>query len=241
MKALILAAGRGKRINGLSGLHNKCLLRVNNKPLIEYSLDYARLHKFSGIVIVVGYKGKDIIKKYRNNYKGMPIDYVWQKKQKGIVDAIECAENALIGEDFMLMLGDEILLGAKHKAMIKKFKKEKLFAICGVIIVEDKNLIKNTYSVVQDKNHRIKNMIEKPQHLPNNIMGTGICLFKNAILSYINKTPINPIRKQKDMVDLIMCAINDNKLVKSISIGEKFFNINFEENFKEAKEYLGNI
>ncbi|MBM3301924.1 MAG: NTP transferase domain-containing protein, partial [Deltaproteobacteria bacterium] len=41
MKALILAGGRGKRMEELSETENKCMLRIHGKPLIQYSLDNA--------------------------------------------------------------------------------------------------------------------------------------------------------------------------------------------------------
>jgi len=39
--ALILAAGGGKRLNDHCGGHHKCMLRMFDKPLVQYSLDNA--------------------------------------------------------------------------------------------------------------------------------------------------------------------------------------------------------
>ena len=54
MKALILAAGRGRRLGSQSGEHNKCMLPMFGRPLIEYSLENAVRAGADEIVIVVG-------------------------------------------------------------------------------------------------------------------------------------------------------------------------------------------
>jgi len=148
MKALILAGGRGKRLKEVSDDKNKCMVEVQGKPLIQYSLDWASKTDISEIVIVVGYMAEQIMNAYGNEYNGKPIKYVIQKEQKGLIHAIECAEQAINKEDFMLMLGDELMMRPKHSEMIKKYHDEDVFASCGVVNVGDKNLIKKTYSII---------------------------------------------------------------------------------------------
>jgi dTDP-glucose pyrophosphorylase len=142
MKALILAAGRGKRMDDLCEKNNKCLIKVAGKPLIEYSLECAIKIGFSEILIIVGHQAEKIINAYGNTYKGHPIKYVFQAEQKGLVHAIACAKKEINEEDFMLMLGDELMINPKHKEMIEKYQKENIFSICGILSVDDKNLIK---------------------------------------------------------------------------------------------------
>lgn len=245
MKTLILAGGKGKRIEKISVNKNKCLIEVekmHSKPLIEYSLDYAvALPDISEIVIVVGYKAEDITNRYGNVYNGKPIKYVLQPKLRGLVNAIECAEKSINGENFMLMLGDELMIGPRHIEMIKKFNKENLFGICGVLPVGDKNLVKKTYNIVQKEDGVILRLVEKPSTPVNNIMGTGNCIFKNEIFDYIKETPINQERGEKELVDLIQHAIDSGHVFKSFDICDKYFNINCEEDFIEAKFFLKNL
>lgn len=62
LKALILAGGRGSRVNEISEERNKCMIPLQGKPLIEYNLlRLAGLDVIDEIVIVVGYKAEDII------------------------------------------------------------------------------------------------------------------------------------------------------------------------------------
>ena len=93
MKALILAAGRGKRLNPITESTNKCLLELKGKPVIEYNLDRAAdIEDVNEIVIVVGNRAEDIINKYGTIYRGKRIRYVLQKERGGLVHAIECSK-----------------------------------------------------------------------------------------------------------------------------------------------------
>lgn len=245
MKALILAGGRGKRLGELSQDRNKCMIKMMGKPLITYSLDCVVANNVSEIVIVVGYKKEEIIDVFGNKYRGKPIKYVIQKEQRGLVHAMECAREAIGKEDFMLLLGDELMVAPKHTEMIDKYKNEKLFAVCGVLRVADENLIKKTYAI-QEKDGKITDLIEKPEIekikdsglMMRNIMGTGNCIFSHEIFDYIPKTPINQKRGEKELPDLIKCAINDGKIVKSALICDKYFNVNINEEIKEADSYF---
>jgi dTDP-glucose pyrophosphorylase len=242
MKALILAAGRGKRLGKMSEGVNKCFLKVNDKPLIEYSLEHASvLEEISEIVIVVGYRAEDIINLYGNRYKGKKIRYVIQWEQKGLVDAIEWAAESLEGEDFMLMLGDEFMVNPRHQLMIEEFKKESIFGICGVVRVDNLELIKKTYSILQSPEGYIYRLVEKPSKPFNKFMGTGNCIFKNKILSYIPQTPINQNRGEKELPDLIQCAIDDGHVIKSFIICDKYINVNSVQEIKELESYFAHL
>jgi dTDP-glucose pyrophosphorylase len=238
MKALILAGGRGKRLDERSAETNKCMIPIKGRPVIEYSLNCAANTEIDEIIIVVGYRAEEIINTYGTQYKNKKIKYVIQWERKGLVHAIECAREAMAGDDFLLMLGDEILVNPRHQAMMDAFLKSDLFIICGVLTVEDKELIKRTYTLIHDDNHIIYRLVEKPRHPFNYFMGTGDCVFRNGIFNYIDVTPIHYERKEKELPDLIQCAIDDGKIVKSFIICDKYSNINSEDDKQRAENIL---
>lgn len=53
--AIILAAGRGRRLEHLTDERPKCLLRVGPLTLIEHQLELLRLHGVESITVVTGY------------------------------------------------------------------------------------------------------------------------------------------------------------------------------------------
>lgn len=238
MKALMLAGGRGKRLNELSADQNKCMIKVKGRPAIEYNLDYAKNAGVDEVVIVVGYRAEDIINYLGNRFHDLTIHYVIQKEQMGLVHAIECARDAIGQSDFMLMLGDEIMLNPRHQAMIKEYKQSGAFAVCGILAVENRDLIKKTYNLIQDSNNRIFRLIEKPRNPLNEFMGTGDCVFNNKLFNYIEYTPIHHERNEKELPDLIQCAIDDGMDVRSFIICDRYVNINTKEDIQMAEEFL---
>jgi dTDP-glucose pyrophosphorylase len=238
MKALILAGGRGKRLDKFSENKNKCLLKINDKHVIEYSLDCVTETDIDEIIIVVGYEAEEIINFYGNRYRDKKLKYALQREQKGLVNAIECAKDAIAGDDFSLLLGDEILINPRHKSMLDEFNQSDVFALCGVLQVEDRELIKRTYTLIQGNEKTIHRLIEKPRKPLNNLMGTGNCIFKNEIFDYIEVTPIHHERKEKELPDLIQCTIDDGKTVKAFTICDKYININSEEDILMAEGFF---
>jgi len=236
MKALILAGGRGKRLGDITDSINKCMLLFHGKPVLEYNMERAAdIDEVDQIVLVVGHKAEDIINKYGIAQKGKKIRYVIQSEPKGLVHAIECAREAIGKDDFFLLLGDEILINSRHRELLEKFKKENLFAVCGVMLQKDKRKISRTYTVLTGENGRIYRLIEKPRRPLDNWQGTGHCVFKNEILSYIERTPIHPERGEKELPDLIQCAVDDGQLVKIFDTCDQYTNINSPEDLEEAK------
>jgi dTDP-glucose pyrophosphorylase len=239
LKALVLAGGRGNRLNELSAGQNKCMAKVRGKHLIEYNLDCALIVDVDEIVLVVGYKAETVINFLGNSYKEKPIKYVIQSEQKGLVHAIECAQKAVDGADFFLMLADEMLFHPKHQGMVQEFKKDKdIFGICGIVKVADKNQIKKTYTLIQGPNNDIYRLIEKPRHPLNEFQGTGHCAFRNQIYDYIKYTPIHHERNEKELPDLIQCAIDDAMTVKAFMICEKYTNVNTHEDINMAEGFF---
>ena len=239
MKALILAAGRGNRINEFSENQNKCMIPFRGKPMIEHTLKRASATGLNEIIVVVGYKAEDIINHYGIFFEGRRIRYVIQREQKGLVHAIECAKDALEEEDFFLMLADEVMYASRPAEMMEFFQKEEdIFGVCGILKVDDLELIRRTYALVKDDNNTIFRLIEKPRKPLNEYQGTGHCIFKNRILEYIEITPLHHERKEKELPDLIQCCIDDGRIVKAFDVCERYVNINSAKDLITAEGFL---
>ena len=71
MQAIILAAGMGKRLKGLTANNTKCMVKVNGVTLIERMLNQLDRLGLSKITIVIGYEGQklvDYINKLSTNF-----------------------------------------------------------------------------------------------------------------------------------------------------------------------------
>jgi UDP-N-acetylglucosamine diphosphorylase / glucose-1-phosphate thymidylyltransferase / UDP-N-acetylgalactosamine diphosphorylase / glucosamine-1-phosphate N-acetyltransferase / galactosamine-1-phosphate N-acetyltransferase len=239
MKALILAGGRGKRLEACSAERNKCMLEFAGKPLIEWSLENCLSTAPEEIVVVVGYLAEQIINHYGNIYRGIRIRYAIQREQRGLVHAIQTAAPFLGSSDFMLLLADEILLDPNHAAMVERFRRGDVFALCGLTTAPDPEAVRKTYAVFEDNDRRILRLVEKPRRAINQYQGTGNCIFSNGILEYIEYTPVSQARHEKELPDLIQCAIDDGHMVQSFLVGGRYININTVEDVHLAEEAVG--
>jgi histidinol-phosphate/aromatic aminotransferase/cobyric acid decarboxylase-like protein/choline kinase len=76
MQAIILAAGMGKRLKGLTSDNTKCMIKVNGITLIERMLTQLDDLNLNRIVLVVGYKSNNLIDYIKTLQVNTPIEYV---------------------------------------------------------------------------------------------------------------------------------------------------------------------
>ena len=77
MQAIILAAGMGRRLGEYTKDNTKCMLPVNGVRLIDRVLTQLSRLSLNRVVIVVGYKGQNLIDYIGHRYDGqLRIEYV---------------------------------------------------------------------------------------------------------------------------------------------------------------------
>lgn len=81
MQAIILAAGKGKRLQPITDEIPKCMVQVKNKPLIFNALDkLSATGKIDKVLIVCGYMGDIIRESVGMLYQGMEIEYIMNEE-----------------------------------------------------------------------------------------------------------------------------------------------------------------
>ena len=78
---VLLSAGMGRRLGTLGKKYPKCLLKVNNKTLIELLLDNLKKRNAKRISMVVGYRSQMLIK-FLEKVKGIKINFIKIKGYK---------------------------------------------------------------------------------------------------------------------------------------------------------------
>ena len=128
MQAIILAAGMGKRLGKLTKDNTKCMVRVNGTTLIERLLGQIDGRKLSRIVMVVGYKSKEL-KDYVSTLKvDTPIIFVENPHYETTnnIYSLYLAKNYLCEEDTLLFESDlmfedsviDLLINDKRKTLV---------------------------------------------------------------------------------------------------------------------------
>ena len=105
--AIILAAGKGTRMQSLDPNHSKVSYPILGKPIINYVLDALKPLDFKKEVVVVGFGGeitKQLVEK--------ECDVVWQKEILGTGHAVLQAESLLkdLDGETLIIYGDTPLV-----------------------------------------------------------------------------------------------------------------------------------
>ncbi|MEC9489650.1 MAG: nucleotidyltransferase family protein [Halanaerobiales bacterium] len=123
MKGVILAAGKGTRMQELSEDKPKVLLKVGGRSPLEHIISGMKKAAIDEIIIVIGYKGEQIRAELGDGSSlGVEIEYLEQSLDKyGTAYALSLAED-LVKDSFMLSFGDIILAEDNYRNLYEKYK-----------------------------------------------------------------------------------------------------------------------
>lgn len=173
MQAVILAAGRGKRMGNLTSSMTKPMLKIKGKPILEHKIN-ALPRKIKEIIFVVGYHSMDIISHFKRYFDGRRIIYVFQTNLNGTGGALHLTKS-ILRDKFLVMMGDDLY----HRRDLNNLLKNDL-AVLGYEVDDP-----SQFGVI--KMNRKKNMIdiiEKPKNLKNGLANTGVYVLNKKFFDY---------------------------------------------------------
>ena len=216
MKAVIPAAGFGTRFLPATKSQPKEMLPVYDKPTIQYVVEEAVASGIDDILIITG-RGKrsiedhfdksvelevtlentdkyDRLEQVRDITGLADICYVRQKDQRGLGDAISCAEKHIGDEAFAVLLGDSITKGPKPctKQLMDVYEKYGSSVISLEAVPEDKieryGIIKGTQE--EPNVYKINQLVEKPplNQAPSNLAIMGRYVLTSDIFDKLKET-----------------------------------------------------
>ncbi len=212
---IIPIAGMGTRFLPITKTISKEMLNILDKPLIDYAVEEAKAAGITKFIFVTNKdnnfptkyfspnkeleaflkynKKKDLLKKINNlNIDKKNMNIIIQKKPSGLGDAILKAEKLLNGEDFCVILPDDLILGANcSRELIQVYKKKKK-SVIGVMTV-NKNEVKK-YGIIDfytgsGRAFKVRGLVEKPniENAPSNLAIVGRYVLSNDIFKCLRK------------------------------------------------------
>ncbi|MCW3140952.1 MAG: sugar phosphate nucleotidyltransferase [Methanophagales archaeon] len=180
-QAVVLAAGEGERLRPFTASKPKVMIKVANKPVLQYVVEALERNGIRRIILVVGYKKEKIMDYFEDGKAlGVKIEYVVQKHLLGTGDALKQAENKTDAR-FLVLPGDNVI-------------EADTISDSGLLDIEQNGnaiLIKahkdvSKYGVVTVKNGMVVDIIEKPSKEISNLVNTGIYAFEKGIFGFID-------------------------------------------------------
>jgi len=204
-KAIIPAAGLGKRFLPVTKAQPKEMLPVVDKPVIQYVVEEAISSGVTDILIVTG-KSKNAIENHfgKSEIRNESLDeldrmmervnlfYTRQREPKGLGDAVYHAKSFVGDESFALLLGDTITIPGCTAEIIRKYEEFRT-SIIAVETVPDEKV--SSYGIIKGKHvdgsmHLIEDLVEKPStdEAPSNMAIIGRYILTPAIFDAIEQT-----------------------------------------------------
>ncbi|HEY94614.1 MAG TPA: NTP transferase domain-containing protein [Dehalococcoidia bacterium] len=227
MKAVIMAAGEGKRMRPLTYNRPKVMLPVAGKPILEHLLVEMKQAGIKEFVFVAGYHEEKVKEYFDTGEKWeVNIEYVTQVEQAGTADAVRIVEN-YVDDRFVVTNGDIIIDSKDIKAITEGSGNS-----IGLFKVDDPNGL-GTVEIKGDFIKRVHEKVEKP---PSNLANTGFYLFTRDIFKAIAQTPLSR-RDEYELTDSIQWLIDNNIKVAYREL-QRWMDTSYPWDLLIANEYL---
>lgn len=246
MKAVILAAGLGTRLQPYTFFIPKPMLPIGNKPLLEHIIDWLRSDgnskastknnhnsKISEVIICVSYLHRTIEDYFEDGSRfGIKIQYARSDRPLATAGQLKTAKQYL-DEPFICVYGDSIYEFSLSK-MINAHTKSNAFITMGLLSYETK--LKYGF-IDTNKNLQVISWNEKP--IIRGLINIGCYIINPQFVDSI------PDKNTFGMDDAVRIAIKQKKLVKGFKINSGFIDIgdkkSYLETYKKYVDKLGEI
>ena len=235
MKTVIMAGGRGTRISSLKDNIPKPMLKIKNKPVIEYEIECLSRQGFTDIIITVSYLAEVIINYFGDGSGispatgkpfGVNIEYYFEKEPLGNAGALFKIKEKLT-EDFLLLNAD-IMFDIDFDRFVSFHKGH------GGIVTLFTHPNSHPYDsglIVTGKNDSVTEWISKEENRPEyykNCVNAGLHVINPELLE------IKPDTKKVDLDQQLlkplagtgkMFCYNSPEYVKDMGTPERFYSV----------------
>lgn len=194
-KAVVLAAGKGSRLDPLTRAIPKEMIRVGLKPVIEHVIKVLSAGGIEEILIIVGPKKESIMNHLGSGERlGVNIYYRVQEEPKGTAHAVLQSEGFIGDDTFVVMYGDNYFKPYESMNYIRDFH-ESNSADATLVLYPVDDPTRFGIVKINDKRN-ILGIIEKPklnEALPYKVKDkylniAGLMIVTSEIFEYIEKT-----------------------------------------------------
>jgi dTDP-glucose pyrophosphorylase len=226
--AVIMAGGRGQRLQPLTDTTPKPLLKVGSKPIMEHNLDRLAKYGIDDFWVSVKYLGDQIENYFGNGkQKNVKIEYVWETEPLGTIGAVSKITN--FEHDYVLVTNSDLLTNIDYEQFFLEFIKQQ--ADLAVLTIPYQVSI--PYAVLETKDGAIKSFKEKPTY--TYYSNGGIYLMKKEVLKHIPKNTFY------NSTDLMENLIKNNYKVISYPFLGYWLDVGKHEDFEKAQADINSL
>ena len=223
LDAVIMAGGKGTRLKPLTNNTPKPLLKIGEKPIIEYNIDRLNQFGIDNLFLTVNYLGEQLVEYFGDgSIKEMNIQYVHENKPLGTIGAL-----SLINEfrhDHVLLMNSDLLTTIDFHSFFLDFKSKGADMAVASVPYE----VKVPYAILDVNGDGIKSFKEKPEL--TYYSNAGIYIIKTELLDRIKKNEF------RDVTDFMEELIEEGKKISYFPLLGYWLDIGKHEDFKKAQK-----
>lgn len=227
--AVLMAGGEGKRLRPLTNNTPKPLLKVGDKPIIEYNIDRLKTVGIKNIHLSVNYLAEQLIEYFGNGEaKSLDIKYVKEDKPLGTIGSILLVEK--FQYDDIIVMNSDLLTNIDFVDFYKNFKESN----ADMAVAATTYHVDVPYAVLEVyENNSVKSLREKPRY--TYFSNAGIYILKKTVLKMI------PENQFFDITDLMDRVLEMNLKIITYPINGYWLDIGKHDDFLKAQEDVKHI
>ena len=235
IKAMIMSAGVGSRLDPLTKYVPKPLVPVANKPVMDILFEKLISYGISDVICNTYYLAEKIIDRYKNNSMGINFNYIKEETLSGTAGGVKkCQYFFDEGCPFVVLSADG-LSNADIKKGIEVHKNSKAVATIGIKKIA-KEEVPHFGVVVTDNDGFITEFQEKPSinEAKSNFINTGIYIFDYKIFDYF------PENTFYDFAKNVFPQLLKERTINTFEISEYWSDIGTLDQYKQSTQDLFN-
>jgi NDP-mannose synthase len=228
MKAVVLAGGKGTRLEPYTTILPKPLMPIGEMPILEVLLRQMKRAGINHVILTVGHLAS-LLRAYFGDGASWGLDIAYSQEQTPLGTAGPIALVKGLDKTFLVTNGD-VLTTLNLKKLIAFHKQKGGIAT----IAAHQRQVKIDLGVIQwDGDERISGYIEKP--ITNYTVSMGLYVFEPRVLDYI------PINQYLDFPDLILKLIASGETVNGYNFDGYWMDLGRPDDYITANEDFCNM
>jgi mannose-1-phosphate guanylyltransferase len=184
MRAMVLAAGVGSRLEPLTNQVPKPMVPIANRPVMQHILSLLRKHGITEVISNLHYQADKIEEYFGDGSKfGMKMQFLVEKELTGDAGGVRACKQFFGDETFIVLMGD-LLTDADLTKIIREHKQKKALASIAIKRMDD---VTQFGVVVTNADGFITGFQEKPkkEEALSNHISTGIYILEPEVFNHI--------------------------------------------------------
>lgn len=226
--AVLMAGGKGERLRPMTLETPKPLLKVADKPIIDYNIENLMHYGIEHINVTINYLGEQIETHFKHPIGGQQITCIREKEFLGTIGSLNIIDNWY--NDTVLLMNSDLFTNIDFESFFIHYKKHDADMSVAAVPYN----VNIPYGIFEiDNTREIKGIKEKPSYYY--YANAGIYLIKRELLNLIPKDTFY------NATDFMSRLIELGKKVIRFPIAGYWIDIGKPEDFRNVQEFARNL